>query len=275
MTTRGGDGETASTASIAPDPRGTNTPTQSGPHPVVATILVALAGYVVLAAAAVGFGFLLTRELLRGVIGDWDVDVTIWLVERRTAARDDLSLIASHLSDTVTVAAIMVVAFAFLLIRRHWRQVGILGVAMVVEAATYATATFFVERHRPTIPRLENLVVADSYFSGHVAAAVALYGSLAVIAWSLTRQPVVRALFVLLAVVAPLAVALSRMYRGMHYASDVATGAVVGLGCIVVALLAVRAGVAAADRRRARPEADRPVPAAARTARPLAKSGSA
>jgi undecaprenyl-diphosphatase len=206
------------------------------------TLLVAILGYVVLAAATVGFGLLLTRELLHGVIGDIDVDVTTWLVERRTPTRDDLSLVGSYFSETLTVAVILVVAFAFLAVRRHWRQFGILAVAMGVEAATYATATFAVERHRPNVPRLEELIVADSYFSGHVAAAVAMYGSLAIVVWSLTRRPVVRALFGVLAVAAPLVVALSRMYRGMHYASDVTIGALVGLGCIVVALLAVRAG---------------------------------
>jgi len=40
----------------------------------------------------------------------------------------------------------------------------------------------------------------------------------------------------------PIVVALSRMYRGMHYASDVTAGALVGLGCIAVAIVSVRAG---------------------------------
>jgi undecaprenyl-diphosphatase len=223
---------------------------------VVAAGLVAFVGYLVVAAAAVGFGLLLTRELLQGVIGDWDIDVTTWLVERRTPARDDLSLIASYLSETVTVAVILVVVLGALAWRRHWRQFGMIVVAMAVEVATYSTATYFVERHRPAVPRLEKLVVADSYFSGHVAAAVALYGSIAVAAWSLTRRPIVRVIVVVLAVVAPLAVALSRMYRGMHYASDVTVGATVGLGCIVVGVLAARAGAAAAARREAPPERD-------------------
>jgi undecaprenyl-diphosphatase len=111
-----------------------------------------------------------------------------------------------------------------------------------------------VERHRPAVPRLEDLIVADSYFSGHVAAAVAMYGSLAVVVWSLTRRPIVRGIFVVLAIVAPFAVALSRMYRGMHYASDVTVGATVGVACVVVGVLAARAGATAAARRRVMPE---------------------
>ncbi|HEX5587363.1 MAG TPA: phosphatase PAP2 family protein [Acidimicrobiia bacterium] len=212
---------------------------------VVATTLTAILGYVVLAAAAVGFGLLLTRELLHGVIGDWDVDVTTWLVERRTPTRTDLSLWGSRFSETLTVAIVLVVVFALLAVRRHWRELGIVAVAMAVEAATYATATYVVERHRPQVPRLEDLIVADSYFSGHAAAAVAMYGSLAIVVWRLTRNVALRVVFVVLAVAAPVIVALSRMYRGMHYASDVTVGALVGLGCIAVALVAVRAGARA------------------------------
>jgi membrane-associated phospholipid phosphatase len=209
---------------------------------VMVTFLTAILGYFVLAAAAVGFGLLLTRELLQGVIGDWDVDATTWLVARRSPTRNDLSLWGSRFSETVTVAVVLLVVFALLALRRHWRELGIVAVAIAVEGATYATATYVVERHRPQVARLEDLIVADSYFSGHVAAAVAMYGSLAIVVWRLTRNAVLRAAFVVLAVAAPVIVALSRMYRGMHYASDVTVGALVGLGCIAVALLAVRAG---------------------------------
>jgi membrane-associated phospholipid phosphatase len=209
---------------------------------VMTTLLTAILGCVVLAATAVGAGLLLTRELLQGVIGDWDIDVTTWLVERRTTARNDLSLWGSRFSETITVVVVMVLALGLLALRRHWRELGIVAVAMAVEGATYATATFFVERHRPQVARLEDLIVADSYFSGHVAAAVALYGSLAIVVWRLTSNVVLRVAVIALVVAAPVIVALSRMYRGMHYASDVTVGALIGLACIAVALVAVRAG---------------------------------
>ena len=60
---------------------------------VVTTAFVALVGYIVLAAAALGFGFLLTRELLHGVIGDWDVDGD--RVAGRTADADSQRPVAS------------------------------------------------------------------------------------------------------------------------------------------------------------------------------------
>jgi len=50
-------------------------------------------------------------------------------------------------------------------------------------------------------------------------------------------------------VVVPIVVALSRIYRGMHHPTDAIAGFLMGAGCVVVALLAVRTtGVVAARR---------------------------
>ena len=44
----------------------------------------------------------------------------------------------------------------------------------------------------------------------------------------------------MLAIVAPIAVALARMYRGMHHPIDVMSGALIGVGCLCVGLLVAR-----------------------------------
>lgn len=210
------------------------------------TALVAFLGYLVLATITIGIGYLITRELRHGALGRWDADVARWFADHRTPDRTDLSVYGSAVSATLTVIVLVVVAGLFLVIRRHWRELGIVLVAMAIEGATYLTATYVITRHRPRVARLEDLIVSDSFFSGHVAAATALYGSLAVVVWSLTRQPVLRVLFAVLAIVAPLVVATSRMYRGMHFASDAIVGALVGLACIVIAVTAVHFGARAA-----------------------------
>ena len=41
-------------------------------------------------------------------------------------------------------------------------------------------------------------------------------------------------------VVVPIVVALCRIYRGMHHPTDALAGCLMGIGCVAVALLAVR-----------------------------------
>ena len=63
-----------------------------------------------------------------------------------------------------------------------------------------------------------------------------------------------------LAVVLPIAVALSRLYRGMHHPTDVIASVIGAAGCLAFALLATRTGVAVAERAtpRARRDPGRP-----------------
>ncbi len=179
-----------------------------------------------------------------------------WFAERRTDTWNRLSLIGSYVADTVTVFVVIGIALLVLGIRRAWPQFALLTVAMAAEGATYLVATYFISRERPPVHRLENLIASDSYPSGHTAAAVALYGCLCIVVWSLTDVRVWRVLAFVLAVVAPIVVAVSRVYRGMHNVSDTVAGALIGAGCIAVAYVAVRAGLGAATDERDRGDDD-------------------
>jgi undecaprenyl-diphosphatase len=88
--------------------------------------------------------------------------------------------------------------------------------------------------------RLDHLPVNQAYPSGHVAASVVVYLSLALVVTAYLRSRWLIAAVWALAVVLPMVVATSRMYRGMHHPIDVASGALIGLACLAIALLATR-----------------------------------
>jgi undecaprenyl-diphosphatase len=227
-------------------------------HPVAVTAIVGVLGWLVVVAIALLLGAVVTHFVVGHALGQGDLDVAQWFARRRSDTWNTVSQIGSGVAETFTVLAVLAIALGVLAWRRCWPQCGLLAVTMSAEAGTYLVATYVVSRNRPAVPRLEDLILADSYPSGHTAAAVALYGSLAIVVCSLTQQRVWRRLFLALAVVAPIMVATSRVYRGMHNVTDVVCGALLGACCVAVGCVAVRAGMADVNAR----AEDRPHPTA-------------
>jgi undecaprenyl-diphosphatase len=100
------------------------------------------------------------------------------------------------------------------------------------------------------VPRLDDLPVNASYYSGHTAASVSVYCGLALLITSRVQNAVLRTGIWLVAIAIPLLVGLSRMYRGMHHPTDVAAGLLVGIGTLIVAAAAARASGAAVESKR-------------------------
>jgi membrane-associated phospholipid phosphatase len=83
-----------------------------------------------------------------------------------------------------------------------------------------------VDRIRPSIQHLDVAPQTSSFPSGHTAAAIALACGLALGLGRTRPRHRLRALVWLLAVVLPVVVLVSRLYRGMHWPSDVAASVV-------------------------------------------------
>ncbi|ARE73183.1 hypothetical protein B6R96_03895 [Streptomyces sp. Sge12] len=113
------------------------------------------------------------------------------------------------------------------------REALFLAVAVAAQSAVFVLVTAFVERPRPDLPRLDAAPPTSSFPSGHVGASLALYGGLAVIAALRLRGPWRPAVTAALLLVPP-AVGLARVYRGMHFPSDVAGGLLNGAATLLI-----------------------------------------
>jgi undecaprenyl-diphosphatase len=200
--------------------------------------IVVGAGYVMVSVIAVTLGLALTQLSSRTWPVDLDVDAVRWLARHRTATWDAASSVGSWLGGQWTVPIVVAVMIVVFGVTRHWALFTLFAVGPALEGLVYLTTTWMVVRERPPVARLENLVHDDSFFSGHVAAAVVLWGSIAIVVCTLSTSRAVRGVAVAIAFLVPMAVAASRVYRGMHFPSDALVGMFVGIGCLVTAVSA-------------------------------------
>jgi membrane-associated phospholipid phosphatase len=207
--------------------------------------LFLLACAVVLAVALVGLGWLLSKVLSHDVLGREDADISRWLAGHRNRDLNEVTSLTTKLAETLTITILAVVAVAFAAwVWRRWREPMLVAVAVAGEVGIFLVVTLLVDRKRPPVGHLDAAPPTSSFPSGHTAAAVALYGALAVLASERARSALVRGLFIALAVVVPLVVAASRMYRGMHYLTDVLGGLLLGWGWLAATVGGIRLGVA-------------------------------
>ncbi len=220
-----------------------------GHRPIAAAMAVWFVAFVVLGSVMVGLGLLLTHVLSPAGGGRLDSTVGRWFVLRRTPAWDTVTSIGSDLGSTGVIIGVAVLAGIVLAIGRRWRQIGFLACALSLEFTVFLLSTALVDRMRPMVPRLDATPPTSSYPSGHAAAAIALYGGLALVIWSLVRSTAVRAIAWIIAVALPIFVGTSRLYRGMHHLTDVLASVLLGCGALLFALLATRSAVAASEER--------------------------
>jgi undecaprenyl-diphosphatase len=247
---------------LEPRPRGVAA--RAGRHfggPKRAWAVMTFLGWGVMAAVMVGLGLLLVAEFLPEGVGAWDRSVATWFVAQRTDALNSATAVGSMLGSTFVVIGIAVVVGIVLAFRRHWLAIGFLASGLLIEVGGFLAATLAVNRPRPAVPQLDVAPPTSSFPSGHTAAALVLYVSVAIIVWTLSDSRVLRVLFWALAAVVPVFVAFSRLYRGMHHATDVLGSVVLASGALFFAVVATRVTTAvtlAHSGRGARP-ADTPV----------------
>jgi membrane-associated phospholipid phosphatase len=186
------------------------------------------------------FGWLLTRSLAHSWIVRLDRSVANWFVERRTPGLNSLSFVGSMMADTVVKVVVTALVALVMLIRwRRWLEPLMVVVPLVLEATCFITVTTLVDRPRPDVPRLDSSPVGSSFPSGHMAAAVVYSAIVVVIFWH-TRNRWIRSTAVAFGVLLPVFVGFSRMYRGMHYLTDVTMGALLGGASVVATALVLR-----------------------------------
>lgn len=156
-----------------------------------------------------------------------------------------LTAITTITGPEVLPVIVLVGALAWGLVGKQWWQAGLLAAAMIVSTLVSVTLKGVIARPRPPVDTMTVAGVESTYSfpSGHTIGTTTLLLVVGYLAW--IRRPRVGSLvgWLLVIVAGTFLVALSRLYLGYHFVTDVVAS--------VALAVAVLGGVVVVDRRRA------------------------
>lgn len=189
-----------------------------------------------------GAGLVITDAL--PAVQRFDLAVLRALVPYRSDPLTSVFTVLNQVGGTAGIIAAQVVAVTLVLAAtRRWAPALFLLAAVVGETAIFVGVARVVSRERPPVPHPSGGVLppTSSFPSGHVAATVATYGAVALLVFLWTRGRV-RWVAVVGAGLVVVAVALARLYRGVHYPTDVLASIVFTSVWLAVCWYVIRPG---------------------------------
>jgi undecaprenyl-diphosphatase len=186
-------------------------------------------------------------------LGDWlqahDMGMLYWFGTLHQPRVNKFMVSATHLGDGGVVALVTVVACLLFAATRRWVAAVALPAAVLIAGALSDNGKEIAGRQRPDVSwrLVEKIPDSGSFPSGHATYAMALYGTLGLLAARRASGTVLRGLILVEGFGVALLVGISRCYVGVHYPLDVLGGWSAGLGCALIAAWAdVRWSVRAA-----------------------------
>jgi undecaprenyl-diphosphatase len=162
---------------------------------------------------------------------EFDQGVMTLVQEHRSQAIDGAVVLVTRLGDFRTQLFLGALLTGLLLLARQWRHAFFAAGALMGTAIANGTLKWLFARARPEV--LTDPLTSYSMPSGHSSASFAFFLVMAVLAGR-GQPPRMRLTWVMLGCIPALAIALSRVYLGAHWPTDILAGAL--LACCVCAL---------------------------------------
>jgi undecaprenyl-diphosphatase len=174
-----------------------------------------------------------------------DHDVLNWMVDHRQTWVTAIAIAITNAGSPVAMGVLAVIVAAVLWWRRRSLIPGLVVVSTLAVAAGLSTLTKgVVGAQRPSRATQLVLEIDPSFPSGHVTGTLALTGIVAVMLGR-GRSVGTRVALVAAVVVLTTVVALTRLYLGVHWLTDIGGGILLGAAAVLVGALALRTATVA------------------------------
>src|SRR5439155_9695080 len=205
----------------------------------VPVALIVIAGGVLTAVAGDNFIDLAEMVHAKSVrLQDFDVLAHSWAVAHRTGGATDFFTVMTIIGGPAGVGTIAMVTAVVLLLTKRFRWVIYLAVAIAGGALLNMELKRYFARARPALAEMLRQAHGYSFPSGHAMDSTVVYASLSYLAFRTATHWRWKAASLALAMTLILAVALSRVYLGAHWISDVAAGIAAGTMWVAVTTVA-------------------------------------
>jgi undecaprenyl-diphosphatase len=204
------------------------------------SLLRVFAAFAFAALLLVGIGWLVTGPY-KQYPASLDTSIRYFMRQIQSPMWSTLFLTVTKLGSTVYLAIIGSAAGLIFIAHRRFRSLLMLIVAMIGQAALHHGCKLLFARPRP--PALISYPAVESYSfpSGHAVSSLSLYFAIAWIVTSRLENPSIKIVIWIATAILVFLIGISRVYIGVHYATDVLAG--------FIAASIWMAGIISADRK--------------------------
>jgi membrane-associated phospholipid phosphatase len=159
-----------------------------------------------------------------------------FMVNHRTPALTGILLVITNLGGTLSMTVASLLTAAWLAWRRAWADVLLVVVAGTGALILVPVTKNLIGRVRPAAANQVVLLTNQAFPSGHALGSLTVIGAIAAVALTHLTNRWLRVTLAAVAALFVLAVGLSRLYLGVHWATDVIGGWFLGAAWLAVCL---------------------------------------
>lgn len=166
-------------------------------------------------------------------LNQFDQGLMALVQEHRSSSLDYVAVVITGLGEFRTQFCVALLLTALLFLAKQWRHALFVGATLATTAIGNTLTKLLFARVRPEV--LAEPLTSYSMPSGHSSGAFAFCLMLAVLAGR-DQPPRMRLTWILLGCLPALAIALSRVYLGAHWPSDIFAGALLAVFVLAISL---------------------------------------